>query len=827
VLYSQDNDYPNRFMNIRKKIYFSLILFISGFYAAAQQLTISGTVVDSMHHPLEEVNILVKNTPRGTVTDTKGEFIIKTKARYPVTLQFSSIGFAPVEYIIRKGEKLKNISVTLKNSNKEISEVSVKGAHTNGSLTKIDANLTDVLPDAGGGNIEGLVKTQLGVASNNELSSQYRVRGGNYDENLVYVNGIEIYRPFLIRAGQQEGLSFVNPQMVSSVKFSAGGFNAEYGDKMSSVLDIKYKQPDEFAGSASVSLLGASAHIEGISKNKKLSFVSGVRYKTNKYLLGSFDVTGDYNPSFVDVQTFLTYKFNQQWSIEGLGYYSRNAYNFIPEDRETVFGTISDVKHLKIYFEGQEKDLFNTGFISVALSHIHNENNQYKLLVSGFRTYEEETYDILGQYWLQELETLPEEEPAPDEGVKNIGVGSYLQHARNSLLGVVQNIAVRGKHRFNEHLLTWQAKYQHEYFSDYINEWEMRDSAGYSIPYAGNMIELAYSLNMDLDLSTHRVTGYVQDEYRLKTGAGDVFFNYGVRINYWTFNNEFLFSPRINVSFIPAGNRNFRLRAATGIYYQSPFYKELRLPDGTLNHDIKAQKSVHYLLGGDLYFNVRERPFKFTTEAYYKHLTNLITYQIDNVRIRYSGRNDAVGYATGLDMKINGELVQGLESWATLSVMQTREDILDDYYIETGHDGDETIVYPGYIPRPSDQRVNFSLFFQDYLPHNPTFKVHLNLVFGTGLPFGPPRSPRYKATFRMPPYRRVDMGFSKDFTAFFNKNKQHKTFRRFWVGLEFFNLFNIDNTISYFWVTDVNNRQYAVPNYLTSRRINLKLHAEF
>jgi len=790
-----------------------------------QRVTISGTVSDSTSTAIENANILIKNTTTGTVTDSNGAFTLRTATQYPITLQISSIGFATTEFTINKNDNLSKIKITLSTKNEQISEVNIKGSQTESSMTKIEANLTNVLPDASGGNIEGLIKTQLGVASNNELSSQYRVRGGNYDENLVYVNGIEVYRPFLIRAGQQEGMSFVNPDLVSSVEFSPGGFNTEYGDKMSSVLDIRYKQPEEFAGSGQISLLGASAHVEGVSKNKKVTYITGLRYKTNKYLLGTMDVSGDYNPSFFDVQSYLTYKINPAWSVEGLGYYSRNAYNFIPVDRETVFGTISEVKKLKIYFEGEEKDLFNTGFVSLALSHARNSNNHYKLLVSGYRTYEEETYDILGQYWLQQLESQPGEEPNPDEGITNIGVGSYLQHARNSLLGVIQNVAVQGKHRFNEHLLSWQVKYQHEYFSDYINEWEMRDSAGYSVPTKSDKLELAYSLNADLDISSNRITGYIQDEYRLQTNAGDLFFNYGARINYWSYNNEFLFSPRLNVSYIPAGNRNFRLRGAVGIYYQSPFYKELRMPDGKLNEDIKAQKSAHYVLGGDLYFDVRERPFKFTTEAYYKNLTNLISYQVDNVRIRYSGKNDAVGYATGLDMKINGEIVKGLESWASLSIMQTREDILDDSY----EDENGRIVYPGYIPRPSDQRVNFSLFFQDYLPNNPTFKVHLNLVFGSGLPFGPPRSPRYKATFRMPPYRRVDMGFSKDLTTFFNKNrdKEHSAFKRFWVGLDFFNLFNIDNTISYFWVTDVNNRQYAVPNYLTSRRINFKIHAEF
>ncbi len=814
-------------MNYKVILFFviSLLLLPAISTLGQQRITISGLVADSTSTAVENANIVVNNTTTGTVTDSKGAFTIHTVATYPITLQISSIGYSTKEFTINKNDKLTGIIITISTKNEQISEVSVKGLQTENSMTKIDANLTNVLPDASGGNIEGLIKTQLGVASNNELSSQYRVRGGNYDENLVYVNGIEVYRPFLIRSGQQEGMSFVNPDLVSSVEFSPGGFNTEYGDKMSSVLDINYKQPTEFAGSAQISLLGASTHVEGVSKNKKLTFISGLRYKTNKYLLGTMDVSGDYTPSFFDLQTFLTYEINPAWSVEGLGYYSRNAYNFIPEDRETVFGTISEVKKLKIYFEGEEKDLFNTGFVSFAVSHARNNNNHYKLLVSGFRTYEEETYDILGQYWLQELEPESGEESNPDDGVTNVGVGSYLQHARNSLLGVIQNVAVQGKHRFNEHLISWQTKYQHEYFSDYINEWELRDSAGYSVPNNSEKLELAYSLNTDLDISSHRLTGYIQDEYRLQTGAGDLFFNYGARINYWSYNSEFLLSPRLNVSYIPAGNSNFRLRGALGMYYQSPFYKELRMPDGTLNENIKAQKSVHYVLGGDLYFDVKERPFKFTAEAYYKNMTNLISYQVDNVRIRYSGENDAIGYATGLDMKINGELVKGLESWASLSIMQTREDILNDSY----EDENGQIVYPGYIPRPSDQRVNFSLFFQDYLPNNPTFKVHLNLLFGSGLPFGPPRSPRYKATFRMPAYRRVDMGFSKDLTSFLNKNRdiKHSTFKRFWIGLDFFNLFNIDNTISYFWVTDVNNRQYAVPNYLTSRRINLKLHAEF
>jgi hypothetical protein len=815
-----------------KTLIITFLLLLGSFSVVSSQeiLQVKGWVTDSLGQPLENVNILVKNSKSGSISDERGTFSILISPPFPVALQFSSIGYEPQEIVLQNETQTQNFKVVLLPKSEQISEVNIEGQRTNSSFNKIDPNLSTLLPDASGGSIEALVKSQMGVSSNNELSSQYRVRGGNFDENLVYVNGIEIYRPFLIRAGQQEGLSFVNPSLVSAVQFSSGGFNAQYGDKMSSVLDIDYKRPSAFAGSAQLSFLGAGAHVEGSSKNKKLSYITGIRYKTNKYLLGTLDVSGDYKPSFFDGQTFISYKLSPTWNIEAMGYYSRNSYQFVPENRETVFGTISEVKKLKIYFEGQEQDLFQTGFASAAFSHSRNSNNQYKLIASGFRTYEEETYDILGQYWLQELEALPGQEVDPEKGITNIGVGSYLQHARNDLLGIVQNVAAQGKHRFNNHLLTWELKYQHERFSDNINEWELKDSAGYSIPINPDKLELAYALNMNLDISSHRLTSYIQDEYEWKTIHGDFFFNYGIRTNYWSFNNEFLFSPRMNVSFLPANHRNFRLRGAFGWYYQSPFYKELRLPNGTLNSDIKAQKSVHYLLGGDWYFTVRERPFKFTTEAYYKHLTNLIPYQIDNVRIRYQGKNNATGYATGLDMKINGEFVKGIESWASLSLLKTEEDILDDSYTVTDENGASKTIHPGYIPRPSDQRLNFSLFFQDYLPNNPSFKVHLNLLFGTGLPFGPPRSPRHQATFRMPSYRRVDMGFSKEVTGAHKRQAslpQSATFKSVWLGLEIFNLLDIHNTISYYWVSDVSNRQYAVPNYLTSRRINLKLTAEF
>ncbi|TAJ11872.1 TonB-dependent receptor [Marinilabiliaceae bacterium JC017] len=809
-----------------------LFQFIIGLFSLSGQerFSIKGSVKDTLNQPLEFVNVVIKETLQGDVTNKSGRFSLYTPKQFPITIQFSAIGFHQTELTINKESENKFLDITLFAKQEQLGEVDIKARLNDQSFEKINPELLVILPDASGGNIEGLVKTQLGVASNNELSSQYRVRGGNFDENMVYVNDIEIYRPFLVRSGQQEGLSFVNPDLVSSLNFSSGGYSAEYGDKMSSVLDIKYKRPTNFAGSAKASLLGASTHLEGSSRNNKLTFIGGVRYKTNKYLLGTLDVSGDYNPSFFDAQAFITYQLHPKWQLEALGYYSQNVYHFVPENRETVFGTISDVKKLKIYFEGQEKDLFQTGLGATGLTFSPNLQNQIKFLASGFRTYEEETYDILGQYWLQELEAVPGKEPDPDQGISNIGVGSYLEHARNDLYGIIQNIALQGKHRINSHLLSWEVKYQHECFSDYINEWEMRDSAGYSIPYTGEKIDLIYALNADLDINSNRFMSYLQDEYQLDINNGKLFLNYGLRTSYWDFNKEWLVSPRVNLQYAPAWERDIRFRLASGIYYQSPLYKELRTPEGKLNRAIKAQKSVHIVAGTDIYFSVWDRPFKFTTEAYYKHLTNLIPYQVDNVRIRYLGKNNAKGYATGLDLKINGEFVKGVESWASLSLMKTEEDILDDFYIEKDENGDEQIIHPGYIPRPSDQRLNFSLFFQDYLPSDPSFKVHLNLLYGTGLPFGPPQSERYKAVNRMPAYRRVDLGFSKELTGA-NKHPEgigrSKTFKHIWLGLEVFNLFNISNTISYFWVTDINNRQYAVPNYLTSRRINLKLSASF
>ncbi len=807
----------------------ALVLFTlySWVLFAQNQHQITGSVHTERGEVVALVNVSVKGYAGGAITNEQGQFLLKTSSPLPFTLVFSCIGYQTLEKTIHSDGELQNLNIVLVQKDEAIDEVKVSGdVKEQQNFEKIDARIAAQLPDATGGSIESLVKTQMGVSANNELSSQYRVRGGNFDENLVYVNDIEVYRPFLIRSGQQEGLSFVNPEMVSDIRFSAGGFDARYGDKMSSVLDIQYKRPTKFAGSASASLLGANLHIEGASKNHKFTHITGVRYKTNRYLLGTMDVSGDYAPVFVDLQTFLSYQFNEKWNMSFLGNVSENTYNFKPENRETTFGTVSDVKQLMIYFEGQEVDEFLTGFGAGTIQYAPNANNSYKLIVSGFRTSENENYDILGEYWVQDLEAYGQEEVLGNKDVATgIGVAGYLEHARNNLFGVISNAALRGNHRVNNHRIEWEGKYQHEYFSDIINEWEMRDSAGYNIPLSDKELVLSYAYNTDHKVSSNRMSAFVQDYIHLDLNSGSMELALGLRASYWDYNNEFIWSPRVSAAYRPDWEKDFRFRFATGVYYQTPFYKEYRAQGVGLNEDIKSQKSIHFVAGFDHYFNMWERPFKYTTEIYYKKMTDLIPYQVDNVRIRYSAQNNAKGYAAGIDMKINGEFVEGVESWASISIMKTAEDILDDSY--TNSETGET-VYPGYIPRPTDQRINFNLMFQDYFPNNPSFKVNLNLVFGSGLPFGPPNSERYLATNKMPPYRRVDIGFSKELTgASKNGAQTSKVFKHIWLGLEVFNLFDIDNTISYFWVSDVYNRQYAVPNYLTSRRLNLKLVSRF
>jgi len=596
---------------------------------------------------------------------------------------------------------------------------------------------------------------------------------------------------------------------------------------MSSVLDIKYKKPYKTGASASVSLLGSSVHFEGASKNHRFTHISGLRYKTTKYLLNSLETKGDYNPSFIDFQTFLTYDISEKIELDFLGNYAQNKYLFVPSSRKTAFGNINIPLGLTVYFDGKEIDKFTTLTGAFSLNHKINSNLEIKWIGSAYRTMEKETYDIQGQYFINELDKELGSNNVGDS-LMNIGVGTYLDHARNYLDAYVFSFSNKGIYIINDNTIKWGLNYQREIFYDKITEWRMLDSAGYSLPYTDSIVSVSNYLKTNIHNSTNRITGYLQNNYFFENDSALFNLTYGVRLNYWDFNKEFLVSPRASISFEPNWKKDFVFRFSSGFYFQPPFYKELRDINGNVNYNIKAQKSIHFLIGSDYNFKLWNRPFKLITEAYYKILRDLITYEIDNVRISYSGENNANGYAVGIDMKINGEFVKGVDSWASLSVMQTEEDIINDSYTILT-DSFSVEFHPGYIPRPTDQRVNFGLFFQDYLPRNPSYKMHLNLLFGSRLPFGPPNSVQFRNAFRIPPYRRVDIGFSK---VLISEEKKYESkflskFNSAWITLEVFNLLGTNNTISYMWISDIYNRKYAIPNYLTSRRLNLKLVLNF
>ncbi len=795
---------------------FLLIITQSVLFGQSNNATLKGVLKDTKGIPLDMVTVVLKEYPTlGTTTNAKGEFLLRVPAKKPLTVVFSSIGYQtfsdsiyaqPDETIIKE--------IEMPAQNLELAEIIVKEQRRNsGNVVSLDPKIINFIPNASGA-LETMLKTFPGVTSNNELSSQYNVRGGNFDENLVYVNDVEVYRPFLIRAGQQEGMSFINSDMVSTVDFSAGGFNAKYGDKMSSVLDIKYRKPSDFKGTASVSMLGGTAHFEDVAFNGKLSHISGIRYKTNRYLLGTLDEQGEYDPRFFDFQTYISYQLTEKLDVSFLGNIAQNQYNFIPQTRETTFGTWQTPLHTRIYFNGQEVDDFQTYLGAVTFNYHPNVNLNLKLITSAYHAKENETYDIEGQYYLNQLERNMSSEEYGDSAL-NLGVGSFLNHARNTLEATVYNFSHKGAYNSENHLVNWGIKYQHEEIKDKLNEWIYRDSTGYSIPYSDSEIRLYYSLNAKNHIRTNRITGYVQDSWSVPVNKGDLYLTGGVRFNYWDFNDELLISPRASFSYFPDWEKKMSFRLAAGMYHQSPFFKELKNSDGSINYNAKAQKSYQIVGGTDLIFTAWDRPFRFTTEAYYKYMNRLVPYQVDNVRIRYLGESEATGYATGIDMKINGEFVSGLQSWASLSLLKTEEDIKGD-----GH---------GNIPRPTDQWLNFSMFFQDYLPGNPSYRMQLSGFYGTRLPTGPPNGERYQDVFRMPAYRRIDLGFSKVFISTANQSKApfFKNITDLWLSLEVFNLLDINNTISYFWVSSNTGDQYAVPNYLTGRKFNLKLTVKF
>jgi hypothetical protein len=835
-------------------ILITLLSLASPALFAQESAIISGNVRDQDNKPLEMVNVAILGSTTGSITDQSGNYVLVIPSNQDVTVDFSYIGFKSKRYQLNmKPAEKKELNVVLMVSFTELKGVEIKDDQVRSyNYVRLDPKDVKLIPTLTGG-IEAMLKTLPGVSSTNELSSQYSVRGGNFDENLVYVNGIEIYRPFLIRAGQQEGLSFINSALVSGIVFSAGGWDAKYGDKMSSVLDITYRKPDSAAASVVLSLLGAEAHVEGLTKNRKLTFLSGFRYKTNQYILKGLETKGNYKPNFIDVQGVVTYDLNKKLQFSVLGYYSRNSYLLIPESRQTNFGTIQEAYRLNIYFDGQEVDRYRMYLGAFSVDYKPRPELMMKFIVSGFNTRESETFDVRGQYWIGKLENaFGSEEFGNVTEVQ--GIGTFMDHARNYLDAGVISTEYKGSYLYKKQILNWGLKYQHENVDDHLSEWELIDSAGYSMPNPPvdiggitdpkQSLELENAVRSNALLSSNRLMGHIQDTWDILGEGRDLSVTAGIRFNYWDYNGQFLLSPRASIAYKPLWERDVVFRFSAGYYYQPPFYKELRDLLGNLNPDIRAQKSVHFVAGTDINFLAWGRPFKFTTEAYYKYLDDLIPYIVDNVRIRYLAQNIAHGYATGIDFKINGEFIKGTESWMSLSFLKTMEDIEGDYYYDYYNESGEKIIHgytqdqvavdsvrhePGFIPRPSDQRVSFAVFFQDYLPMIPTLKAHLTLIFGTGLPFGPPDSPLYKHTLRYPPYRRVDLGFSKLLISSKTKFKDKNPLRYIdnaWISLEVFNLFAISNTVSYIWVKDVNNREYAVPNYLTPRQLNIKLIVE-
>ena len=814
-------------------ILLSIILFTAG-VSAQSKVRVYGYVIDTNNRGIELANVYVQNSTIGTITNPNGYYELILNVKDSVTLVYSMLGYQSIKHTIHPHQQVMQISVELPALSKQIGEVNITGQRRQTStLDLLDPGKFRVMPNAAGG-IESLLITFAGVSSSNELSSQYNVRGGNFDENAVYVNGIEVYRPLLIRSGQQEGLSFINPDMVQNVAFSAGGYDAKYGDKMSSVLDIQYKKPTEFEASASVSLLGASAYIG--TANKKFTQMHGLRYKTSAYLLGTLDTKAEYNPAFFDYQTYLTYQLNKKFELTFLGNFSQNSYSFIPQTRETSFGTYSTGRKLTINFEGQEQDLFRTSFGALTLNFKPVTGMKLSLLASSFYTNESETYDILGEYIISEVKVDPD--PAKQTGA-SLGVGKYQQHARNRLNAYVSNLAHLGEYDIDGHKMKWGVSIQNEIISDKISEWELRDSAGYSLPFSDKQLNLYYNLKSNTTLSTWRSTAFFQDTYKWNTDAGAFSVTGGLRGNYWTFNRELLISPRFAVSYLPRWKKDFSFRFATGVYYQAPFYKEIRdtITDALgnvkvqLNSDIKAERSLHFVLGGDYYFRAWGRPFKFTSEAYLKLADRMISYSVDNVQIVYSGKNDAKGYTAGMDFKLYGELVPGADSWINLSLMNAKQDIIGDSYVSHTYDTNGNVLtskpfYPGYVPSPSEQRYTFSMLFQDYLPNNPKYKMQLKFIWSDGLPFGPPNNIEYRTAFRTPAYRRVDIGASRMLVNGTDRmmNKSWlKHVKNIWLNVEVFNLLDFQNVNSYYWVTDISNHKLAVPNFLTGRQLNLKV----
>ena len=766
--------------------------------ARADDFTLKGKVVDEDERALELVTVSCLAQGKVTMTNLKGEFSINLQSADSVEVRFTMVGYGARKRVFRRPKGKINIQIVMRPA-AELQEITVTERRRQTSQTEqLDTKNMRQNPSTTGNAVEELIQQQSGVSTHNELSSQYNVRGGSFDENSVYINGIEVYRPLLISSGQQEGLSIINPDMVEKVGFSTGGFEAKYCDKMSSALDITYRRIKGFEASATASLLGASGFL-GYG-NSRFSMSHGLRYKTNRYLLGSLETTGEYKPNFIDYQTYISFNPNNRWTVDFIGSISENHYEFTPEDRETSFGTLADAKSFKVYFDGHEKDVFRTFFGTLGITRNFGNKTNIKLQTSAFHTRECERYDIMGQYWLDDSQSS-----------ENLGVGTYMEHARDYLTADVMSLKLTGNHRTSHHNFEAGVTFKWEHIKEQSGEYEMRDSSGYSIPHSADRLDMIYTLRAQNDIRSQRIEAYLQDTYRFSSGDTYYTLNYGVRLANWSFNKETIVSPRASLAIVPAFNQDITFRLATGIYYQAPFYKEMRdtitrngLTTALLNEKIKSQRSIQIIGAIDYRFKMLNRPFKFSAEGYYKALSNLIPYNVQNLKITYIGENLTIGYATGLDLKLYGEFVPGTDSWLTFSLMSTRQKFGDTW-----------------VSLPTDQRWAVNFHFTDYFPGTERWKMTLKLAYADGLPFGAPHQGLEEQTFRAPAYKRADIGMS------YRIVKDGKSLKNLWFGVDCLNLFGISNVSSYYWVTDVTNRQWAVPNYLTGRQINISITADF
>ena len=803
---------------MKQKLFIMTICLLATLKMMAQEFTLQGRVTDDDNNPVELATVSVASQGKVAFTSLKGEFSMHLHSADSVAVKFSMIGYKTKVRILRKPRGKQTLQVVLHTDAMMLGDVNVTGEKIQSDQTQ-EIKIKDIkmAPSANGNGVEGIIQQQAGVSTHSELSSQYNVRGGAFDENSVYINNVEVYRPFLVRSGQQEGLSVINPYMVDKIGFSTGGYGAKYGDKMSSALDITYKtlkakgKKPVVEGSLAASLLGTDAYI-GIG-TRKLSWLNSVRYKTTSYLLGSLETKGEYKPNYLDYQTYLSYQPNKRWKIDFIGYISDNHYNFEPSDRETSFGTMENVKSFRVFFDGHEKDRFLTYFGTLGITRNITRNTSLSLLGSAFYTKEQEKYDIQGQYWLDQTETS-----------ENLGVGTYFEHARNYLSARVMSAKLMLRHKVQKHNVEAAVTLKREHIEENSIEYEMRDSAGYSVPHTGKDLYMIYSMKARNELNANRMETYIQDTYRFSggttdsTGNGQTHYtlNYGVRMSHWNFNRETILSPRVSLAIIPANHENTTLRLAAGLYYQAPFFKELRdtttvngVTVASLNEKIKSQRSIHFIAGYDYRFRMNDQRFKFSAEAYYKALSNIVPYSVSNVKVVYYGQNECSGHAAGLDFKLYGEFVPGTDSWLSLSLMDTKMKL----------NGKS-------IPLPTDQRYAVNLFFTDYFPGSRKWRMSLKLAFADGLPFAAPHKELETNSFRATAYRRADIGMS--YQLLDNSRHEKKTFlKNVTLGVDCLNLFGIDNVNSYYWVTDVTNQQYAVPNYLTGRQLNARVLLEF